>query len=107
MWVNRTFSCFTLAAAFVLGSAALAQQVETTWACRAGVIQRDITLFEDMSEGRVCEVWYDKTQEGQSKVRLWNARNDVEYCRPHAEALVAKLSALDWNCARSEPETIE
>lgn len=63
-------------------------------------VDRAVRLYERGPDGadvngQACRVEYDKR--GETRV-LWSADNQRAYCRPHAERLVARLSAGGFSC---------
>lgn len=96
--------CLTVCAALLLSVTAVSAQPTTvSWNCESGDLRRVVELNEGLADTPICEVWYDKTMEGGAKTRLWSADNDPNFCRPQAEALVAKLSGWGWTCAIVAP----
>lgn len=76
-----------------------AEEAISAFTCQNGGLTRIVELREAISEGPVCEVWYEKPSEGVPKQRLWSADNDPYYCRPKAEEFRDKLIGLGWSCA--------
>lgn len=66
--------------------------------CKVDDLTRLISLRVDPEAGYVCDVLYEKPDEGDTREVLWSARNDVEYCRPRFVGLVEQLDARGWSC---------
>ena len=87
----------SLFSATLIATPALSQS-STIWDCENGSMRRHIELNEEMTAPPVCDVWYDKSEEGGLKTRLWSADHEGEYCRVKASAFVEKLQGWGWHC---------
>ena len=93
----------TLAAAHAPGAAAQDSQAEREKvACELEDMTRLISLRTDPEAGYVCDVLYEKPDEGGSREVLWSAKHTVDYCRPRYENLVQDLADRGWTCDYAE-----
>ncbi|MGB5721873.1 MAG: hypothetical protein WBM34_14360 [Woeseiaceae bacterium] len=90
------------------GIAASDDEVESSWQCVSGNLERDIVLYRSEFDrsastaaisGLACRVVY--TKNGASEV-LWQAHNDPDYCEPRVRALVEKLKDSGFVCTSSD-----
>lgn len=70
----------------------------TNVACELEDLTRLISLRADPEAGYVCDVLYEKPDEGDTREVLWSARNNIDYCRPRFVGLVEQLAARGWTC---------
>ena len=71
-------------------------------ACELEDMTRLISLRADPEAGYVCDVLYQKPDEGGTREVLWSAKNTVDYCRPRYENLVQDLADRGWTCDYAE-----
>ena len=71
-------------------------------ACEFEDMTRLISLRVDPEAGYVCDVLYEKPDEGGAREVLWSAKNDAQYCRPRYEDLVQGLADRGWTCDYAE-----
>ena len=81
---------------------ASAQETATLYNCEMNGIIRGVELRENPTGQPVCEVWYDKSQEGAGRSLLWTASNDAAYCRDQAMAFLDKLAGWGWSCSAAD-----
>ena len=74
-------------------------------ACELEDMTRLISLRADPDAGYVCDVLYEKPDEGGTREVLWSAKNTVDYCRPRYEGLVQDLADRGWTCDYAEEPT--
>jgi len=70
--------------------------------CELEDLTRTISLRADPEAGYVCDVLYEKPDEGGAREVLWSARNDVDYCQPRFDELVKDLASRGWICDYAE-----
>ena len=75
-------------------------------ACELEDMTRLISLRVDPEAGYVCDVLYEKPDEGGAREVLWSAKHTADYCRPRYEGLVQDLAERGWTCdyAEEDPE---
>ena len=66
--------------------------------CDLEDLTRKISLRVDPEAGYVCDVLYEKPDEGDTREVLWSARNSVDYCEPRFVGLVEQLAERGWVC---------
>lgn len=66
--------------------------------CDLEDLTRKISLRVDPEAGYVCDVLYEKPDEGDTREVLWSARNSVDYCEPRFVGLVEQLAERGWTC---------
>ena len=71
-------------------------------ACGLEDMTRLISLRVDPEAGYVCDVLYEKPDEGSTREVLWSAKNNADYCRPRYEGLVQDLAERGWTCDYAE-----
>ena len=74
-------------------------------ACELEDLTRLISLRVDPDAGYVCDVLYEKPDEGDTREVVWSARNDVDYCKPRFDSLVEGLASRGWTCDYAETPT--
>ena len=67
-------------------------------------LTRLISLRVDPDAGYVCDVLYEKPDEGDTREVLWSAKHTVDYCRPRYENLVQGLADRGWTCDYAEDQ---
>ena len=70
--------------------------------CELEELTRLISLRVDPDAGYVCDVLYEKPDEGDTREVVWSARNDVDYCTPRFDTLVEGLASRGWTCGYAE-----
>ena len=75
--------------------------------CELDGLTREISLRADPHSGYVCDVLYEKPDEGDTREVLWSARNNVDYCKPRFDDMVDGMTARGWTCdyADTPPES--
>lgn len=86
---------FTLAMTHVPAAAAFERKHVV---CELEDLTRLISLRVDPEAGYVCDVLYEKPDEGDTREVLWSARNNVDYCEPRFVGLVEQLASRGWTC---------
>ena len=71
-------------------------------ACELKDLTRHISLRTDPDAGYVCDVLYEKPDEGGTREVLWSARNNIDYCEPRFEDFVQALASRGWTCDYAE-----
>ena len=100
--VAPSLAILTVVAAHATGAAAQSETDREQVACELDDMTRLISLRVDPEAGYVCDVLYEKPDEGDTREVLWSARNTVDYCRPRYTGLVEDLSARGWTCDYAE-----
>ena len=75
--------------------------------CELDDLTREISLRADPHSGYVCDVLYEKPDEGDTREVLWSARNNVDYCKPRFDDMVDGMASRGWTCdyADTPPES--
>lgn len=100
--MTSTFRSVPLLA--MLGFVAVSSVIEDTWGeefrCRRDDQVRRVELrLADDADQLPCEVvyWLDTEAPGQPQT-LWNAQNQLDYCRDKARVMVERLKSSGWAC---------
>lgn len=92
-----------LAAGFVISLAAPTAAADA-WTCAQDGLVREVTVFYPNAPAPLpCEVFYTKRHENGLPRALWSASNEAGYCARKAEAFVARLRGLGWQCEATVP----
>lgn len=70
--------------------------------CELEDLTRHVSLRVDPEAGYVCDVLYEKPDEGDTREVLWSARNNPDYCEPRFVELVEDLASRGWVCGPAE-----
>ena len=81
------------------------------YSCNANGKERIMSLRTRPTSNSLCDVYYQKPDEGFQPVILWRAENDLGFCEEKLVTLVDKLTVAGWSCqantlaeARPEPQ---
>lgn len=68
------------------------------YSCKGNGIERIVSLRTQPTSNNLCDVFYEKPDEGIQPVSLWIANSDLNFCKEKIVYLIDKLAAAGWSC---------